>query len=229
MISKGLVEAARKVARKNVSVLAPYAKQGIPIIGTEPSCILTLRDEYKDLLPNDENVTAVAENSFMIDEYLAKLQAEDVLGINWKTNTGPEVFFHGHCHQKALIGVEPSMSILSTAGCRPTESGAGCCGMAGSFGYEKEHYEVSKKIGEERLFPAIEEISLDVQISVAGVSCRQQIEHFTSRSTRHIAEVLASRVDTNRPWKAPLLPPPDNIEPTEEIEVFATSQSEGPA
>jgi FAD/FMN-containing dehydrogenase/Fe-S oxidoreductase len=229
MLSKGLVEAARKVARKNVALLAPYAKQGIPIIGTEPSCILTLRDEYKDLLPNDENVLAVAENSFMIDEYLAKLEAEDELGISWKTNTGPEVFFHGHCHQKALIGVEPSMSILKSAGCRPTESGAGCCGMAGSFGYEKEHYDVSKKIGEERLFPAVEAISLDVQVSVAGVSCRQQIEHFTNRSTRHIAEVLASRVDTNRPWTAPFLPPPDDIEPTEEAEVFATSQSEGPA
>ncbi|MEJ7838873.1 MAG: heterodisulfide reductase-related iron-sulfur binding cluster, partial [Thermomicrobiales bacterium] len=229
MLSKGLVESARKVARKNVALLAPYAKKGIPIIGTEPSCILTLRDEYKDLLPNDANVQVVAENSFMIDEYLAKLDAEGELGINWKTNSGPEVFFHGHCHQKALIGVEPSMAMLHSAGCRPTESGAGCCGMAGSFGYEKEHYDVSKKIGEERLFPSIEATSVDVQVSVAGVSCRQQIEHFTSRSTRHIAEMLASRIDTDKPWKAPTLPVPEDIEPTEEVEVFAKSQSDGPA
>jgi FAD/FMN-containing dehydrogenase/Fe-S oxidoreductase len=229
MLSKGLVDAARKSARRNVALLAPYAKQGVPIIGTEPSCILTLRDEYKDLLPNDENVQAVAENSFMIDEYLAKLDAEGELGITWRSNTGPEVFFHGHCHQKALIGIGPSMSILNAAGCRPTESGAGCCGMAGSFGYEKEHYDVSKKIGEERLFPAIDQTPMDMHISVAGVSCRQQIEHFTGRSTRHIAEVLASRVDTNRPWKPELLPTPDEIEPTKEVEVFAKSQSEGPA
>jgi FAD/FMN-containing dehydrogenase/Fe-S oxidoreductase len=200
MLSKGLVEAARKTARKNVSVLAPYAKQGIPIIGTEPSCILTLRDEYNDLLPNDPDVEVLAQSSFMIDEFLAKLDSVGDLGINWKENTGPEVFFHGHCHQKALIGVGPSMAILSAAGCRPTESGAGCCGMAGSFGYEAEHYEVSKKIGEERLFPAIEDTAMDVQISVTGVSCRQQVEHFTGRGTRHIAEVLASRIDHRKPW-----------------------------
>lgn len=200
MLSKGLVDSARKSARRNISVLAPYVKQGIPIIGTEPSCILTLRDEYKDLLPGDADVMALAENSFMIDEFLAKLEKDDDLGITWKTNTGPEVFFHGHCHQKALIGVGPSMSILSASGCRPTESGAGCCGMAGSFGYETEHYEISRKVGEERLFPAIEETSVEVQVSVAGVSCRQQIEHFTGRNTKHIAEVLAARIDPKAAW-----------------------------
>ncbi|HYI25764.1 MAG TPA: FAD-linked oxidase C-terminal domain-containing protein [Thermomicrobiales bacterium] len=204
MLSKGLVDAARKSARRNVSVLAPYAKQGIPIVGTEPSCILTLRDEYRDLLPDDPEVAALATNSFMIDEFLAKLEASGDLGITWKESTGPEVFFHGHCHQKALIGVGPSMSILSASGCRPTESGAGCCGMAGSFGYETEHYDVSKKIGEERLFPAIADTSMDVQVSVAGVSCRQQIEHFTSRPTRHIAEVLASRIDPRHAWAPPV-------------------------
>jgi len=200
MLSKGLIDAARKSARRNVSVLAPYAKRGIPIIGTEPSCILTLRDEYKDLLPNDPDVVALGENSYMIDEFLAKLEGTGDLGITWKESTGPEVFFHGHCHQKALIGVGPSMAIMGAAGCRPTESGAGCCGMAGSFGYEAEHYDVSQKIGEERLFPAIEETSMDVQLSVAGVSCRQQIEHFTGRSTRHIAEVLASRIHADHQW-----------------------------
>jgi Fe-S oxidoreductase len=201
MLSKGLVDAARKSARKNVGLLAPYAKRGIPIIGTEPSCILTLRDEYRDLLPNDPDVEVVADKAYMIDEFLAMLDAEEDLGITWKSNTGPEVFFHGHCHQKALIGVGPSMAILAASGCRPTESGAGCCGMAGSFGYEAEHYDVSRKIGEERLFPAIAETPMDVQISVAGVSCRQQIEHFTERSTKHIAEVLAGRIAPKHVWQ----------------------------
>ena len=201
MLSKGLVDAARKVARRNVNVLAPYAKQGIPIIGTEPSCILTLRDEYKDLLPDNPDVEVLARHSYMIDEYLAMLDKSGDLGITWKGATGPEVFFHGHCHQKALIGVGPSIAILESSGCRPTESGAGCCGMAGSFGYETEHYEVSRKIGEERLLPAINETSMDVQISVAGVSCRQQIEHFTERSTTHIAEVLAERIAPNHVWQ----------------------------
>ncbi|HWV34997.1 MAG TPA: hypothetical protein VNZ55_05145, partial [Thermomicrobiales bacterium] len=110
----------------------------------------------------------------------------------------------------------PSMAILKASGCRPTESGAGCCGMAGSFGYEAEHYEVSKKIGEERLFPAIEQTSMDVQISVAGVSCRQQIEHFTERPTRHIAEVLASRIDPRHRWQPSKPTPQPGVPATEE-------------
>jgi Fe-S oxidoreductase len=231
MISKGLVDAARKSAKRNVSVLAPYAKQGIPIIGTEPSCILTLRDEYKDLLPNDPDVAALATNSFMIDEFLAKLESTGDLGITWKDNTGPEVFFHGHCHQKALIGIGPSMEILAASGCRPTESGAGCCGMAGSFGYEAEHYEISKKVGEERLFPAIADTAMDVNISVAGVSCRQQIEHFTERSTRHIAEVLACRIAPGHVWQPPVVPEEAEIEvePTLEVVAHEEQVGEGPA
>jgi Fe-S oxidoreductase len=200
-LSKGLVDVARKSARRNVQVLAPYAKQGIPILGTEPSCILTLRDEYRDLLPRDDDRNAVASQSFMIDEFLAKLHADGTLGIGWKDDTGPEVLFHGHCHQKALIGVGPSMAMLTEGGCRPTESGAGCCGMAGSFGYEVEHYEISRKVGEERLFPTIRETPTNVTLSVAGVSCRQQIEHFTNRRSKHIAEVLAERIDPSHRWE----------------------------
>ncbi len=191
MLSKGLVSEARKSARRNVELLAPHARMGIPIIGTEPSCILTLRDEYIDLLPGNEDAQLVAKHAFMIDEYLAKLDADGELGINWLEESGDEVFFHGHCHQKALIGMGPSMAILKSAGCSATESGAGCCGMAGSFGYETEHYEVSKRIGEERLFPAINHLNSATTVAVAGVSCRQQIDHFTGRDTRHIAEVLA--------------------------------------
>ena len=200
-LSKGLVDVARKSARRNVQVLAPYAKQGIPIVGTEPSCILTLRDEYRDLLPDDEDMQAVAGKAFMFDELLSELDAKNDLGIAWKTNTGPEVLFHGHCHQKALIGVGPSMAMLKASGCRPTESGAGCCGMAGSFGYEEEHYDVSRKIGEERLFPTIRETPMDVTISTVGVSCHQQVEHFTHRRTKHLVEVLADRIRPDHVWR----------------------------
>lgn len=201
MLSKGLVNDARKVARKNVALLAPHARAGIPIVGTEPSCVLTFRDEYRDLLPGDSDAEIVASQTFMIDEFLAKLAAEDNLGIEWTGGSTPEVFFHGHCHQKALIGMAPSMAILKSAGCSASESGAGCCGMAGSFGYEAEHYEVSRKIGEERLFPAIAATYPGAAIAVAGVSCRQQIEHFTGRKTQHIAEVLASRIAPGHVWK----------------------------
>lgn len=240
MLSKGLIEAARKNARKNVSVLADYAREGIPIVGTEPSCILTLRDEYGDLLPDDPDMKAVASQAYMIDEFLGKLEADGELGINWKTNTGPEVFFHGHCHQKAMIGVEPSMAMLTASGCRPTESGAGCCGMAGSFGYEAEHYEISRKVGEERLFPALRETPTTVTVAVAGVSCHQQIEHFTGRTTQNIVEVLADRIDPYRPWTPAStgtsvvdqdLPDPSLAtgEPTPEETAHAKQQDDGPA
>jgi FAD/FMN-containing dehydrogenase/Fe-S oxidoreductase len=207
MLSKGLVDEARRAARRNVSLLAAHAHAGTPIIGTEPSCILTLRDEYLDLLPGDANAQVVAKNSFMIDEFLANLEKEGTLGIGWSARQGPEVLFHGHCHQKALIGMAPSMTILKSSGCTVQETGAGCCGMAGSFGYETEHYEVSKKIGEERLFPKVESVNRQTVVAVAGVSCRQQIEHFTDRRTQHIAEVLASRIKPGHVWQAPVSVP----------------------
>jgi Fe-S oxidoreductase len=110
------------------------------------------------------------------------------------------VLFHGHCHQKSVIGMKPSMQVLRLAGLDARESGAGCCGMAGSFGFEAEHYEVSRKIGEERLFPAVRASDEDAVIAIAGVSCRQQIEHFTDRRTLHIAEVLAEQVRPGHRW-----------------------------
>ena len=201
MLSKGLVQDARRVARRNVALLAPYAKRGIPVIGTEPSCILTLRDEYADLLPDDPDVAVLADQSFMVDEFLAKLASAGDLGIDWLTRLGPEVLFHGHCHQKALIGVSPSLAILSESGCRPRETGAGCCGMAGSFGYEAEHYDVSRKIVEDRLLPAVMAASAETVVAVAGVSCRQQIEHFADQTPQHIAEVLADRIAPGHVWR----------------------------
>lgn len=201
MLSKGLVTEARKLARRNVQLLAPYAKRGIPVVGSEPSCILTLRDEYADLLPNDPDVAVVAANSFMIDEFLAKLADEGDLGIDWLTREGPEVLFHGHCHQKALIGITGSLGILRESGCRPRETGAGCCGMAGSFGYETEHYDVSKKIVEDRLLPAVMAATPETVVAVAGVSCRQQIEHFADQTPQHIAEVLADRIAPGHVWR----------------------------
>ncbi len=229
MLSKGLVEEARALARRNVAVLAPYAHQGIPIVGTEPSCILTLRDELKDLLPNDADVTAIAAETYMIDEFLAKLDQAGDLGIRWRAEPGGDVLFHGHCHQKALIGMGPSMAILAAAGCAAKESGAGCCGMAGSFGYEAEHYDVSRKVGEERLFPTVAATAAETVISVAGVSCRQQIEHFTARKARHIAEVLAARIAPGHVWSARAPEPvPDSVEPTPESLAHARNTGAGP-
>ena len=193
MLSKGMIEAARKQALQNVSELASYVKDGIPIVGTEPSCILSFRDEYIDLLPENEEAQILSHNSYVLDEFLLKLHKSGELNIAWK-DTGPNVFYHGHCHQRALIGNNSALDMLSLSGCNVTESGAGCCGMAGSFGYESEHYEVSKTIAEDRLLPAISEMSPDTVITVSGISCHHQIEHFSVRKTKHIAQVLAEQI-----------------------------------
>lgn len=193
MLSKGMIEPARERALKNVYLLAPYAKEGTPIVGTEPSCILTFRDEYIDLLPQDEDAEILSKNSYMIDEFLLKLHGSDELGINWK-KTGPKVLFHEHCHQRSLISSKSAMQMLSISGCEVTESGAGCCGMAGSFGYESEHYDISKTIAEDRLLPAIRNTSAETVIAVSGVSCGHQIEHLSERQTKHLAQVLADQI-----------------------------------
>ncbi|MCX7623026.1 MAG: FAD-binding protein [Thermomicrobium sp.] len=197
MISKGLLRDAQRLARENVAVLAPFARAGIPIVGTEPSCILTFRDEYPDLLPDSEDVEIVAQQSFLLDEFLARAMERDGLALPWKEQPGPRVLFHGHCHQKALVGTKAALSLLQAAGCRVEESGAGCCGMAGSFGYEAEHYEVSEKIGADRLFPKVLEQPADTVIGVMGVSCREQIAHFTRCRPQHLAEILAARLATS--------------------------------
>ena len=189
MISKGLIEDARAVARQNVSALVPYVEKGIPVLGCEPSCLLTLRDEYLDLLQGAA-VEKLAANSWMVDEFLVKTNREGGLKLPF---SGPpkKVLFHGHCHQKAHIGSAPSLQALRLVpGLEVAEINSGCCGMAGSFGFEKEHYAISEKIGGERLFPAVEKAGDDTEIAVSGVSCRQQIDHFTRRTPRHVVEVL---------------------------------------
>jgi Fe-S oxidoreductase len=194
MISKGMIEEARANAVYNVNLLAPYAEQGIPIIGCEPSCILTLRDEYPDLV-FDKGVKAVAANSFMIEEFLARLHGQGELQLPFK-ETPRKLLLHGHCHQKALIGTGPSLSVLRLApGFEVEEVDSGCCGMAGSFGFEHEHYDISQAIGSRRLFPAVEAkrkaTDGDFDVVAAGVSCRQQVEHFTGKRPKHLVEVLA--------------------------------------
>jgi Fe-S oxidoreductase len=194
MISKGMIEAARANAIYNVNLLAPYAEEGIPIIGCEPSCILTLRDEYPDLM-SDKRVETVAAHSFMIEEFLTRLHEQGDLHLPF-TDVKRQLLLHGHCHQKALIGTGPSLRMLRLPpGFEVEEVDSGCCGMAGSFGFEQEHYNVSQAIGSRRLFPAVEAkrqaTNDDFDVVAAGVSCRQQVEHFTGKRPKHLVEVLA--------------------------------------
>ena len=193
MISKGLLDKSKAHARSNVDLLYTYAERGIPIVGCEPSCLLTLRDEYPDLL-RDESSRAVAENSHLIDEFISALHERGELGLTF-TDVEKKVLFHGHCHQKALVGTKHSMAALRLPpGYQVEEVNSGCCGMAGSFGYEKEHYDVSMAIGQQHLFPAVEAKGDDWEVAVMGISCRQQIEHGTGRTARHLVEVLRDAV-----------------------------------
>jgi len=194
MISKGLLDDATANAVANIDQLYAYAEQGIPVIGCEPSCLLTFKDEYPQLV-RDERANKVAENSYMIDEFLMKLQEDGKLELTLG-KLKKKVLFQAHCHQKAEVGTATSMAALRLApGYQVELINAGCCGMAGSFGYEKEHYDLSMKIGEEALFPAIRAKDEDWEVAVMGVSCRQQVEDGTGRRARHLAEVLADALE----------------------------------
>jgi len=189
MISKGMLKEVKANARYNVEKLSAYANQGIPIVGCEPSCLLTFRDEYPDLI-DDERATLVAKDSFLLEEFLLRLHEKGELDLRFN-GSKRKLLFHGHCHQKALVGSAPSLKVLRLPGFEVEEVDSGCCGMAGSFGYEAEHYEISMAVGERRLFKAIRERGSEVEIVANGVSCRQQIVHGTGRRAKHIAEVLA--------------------------------------
>jgi FAD/FMN-containing dehydrogenase/Fe-S oxidoreductase len=189
MLSEGLVDAARENARRNLDLLTPLVDRGVPLVGLEPSCILTMRDDYQKLLPNDERVEKLAEATRLFEEALLELDAELPL------RDGSPVLLHGHCHQKALVGTKPTEEVLALApGTEVTVVDSGCCGMAGQFGYKKGHYEVSMKMGERRLFPAVREANESVIIA-PGTSCREQISGGTGRHPQHPAVYLANRLD----------------------------------
>jgi FAD/FMN-containing dehydrogenase/Fe-S oxidoreductase len=189
MISKGLLDEAAACARFNVDLLYPYAEQGIPIVGCEPSCLLTLKDEYPELLKDDRS-RKVAEHSFLFEDLLMRLKDKGELDLEFQ-DLPKKVLFHGHCHQKALVGTANSLRALRLPpGYQVEQTNAGCCGMAGAFGYEKEHFQISMTIGEQTLFPAVRAKGPDWEVAVTGISCRQQIEQGTGRPARHLVEVL---------------------------------------
>ncbi|MDA2935067.1 FAD-binding protein, partial [Acidobacteria bacterium AH-259-D05] len=191
LISTGQLGAVKKKGPVLIRALKEYANQQIPIVVLEPSCLATLRDDYPDLLDNKPACQLVVEHLLSLEEFLS---GDEVWPrLTDRMGEGPaEILFHGHCQQKALVGTESSLKTLgSLKETRLREVDSGCCGMAGSFGYEKKHYQISEKIGERRLFPAVRDASPDTEIVASGFSCRSQIRHFTGRSAKHLAETLA--------------------------------------
>lgn len=197
-ISKGNLKRAKKIAKKNVRLLREKINSDCQMVGIEPSCILTFRDEYPDLVPAEWRQTAkdLGSNCLLYDEFLCqemeagRISKEDFLADE------VEIWLHGHCHQKALVGIEPTVRMFSLLrGAKLNVIPSGCCGMAGSFGYEKEHYQTSLAIGEMVLFPAIrravEKSGIVPMVVVApGTSCRQQIKDGTGVSAVHPVEIL---------------------------------------
>jgi len=188
MISKGMLAEARDNAAWNVERLFPHAEKGFAIVGLEPSCLLTLRDEYPELV-RSEKAKIVASRSFLFEEFISSERKAGRLSLTFAGN-GRKALLHGHCHQKALVGTAPTVEALSWAGFDVTEVDSGCCGMAGSFGFEKEHYDLSATIANRRLAPAVRAADPGVEIVASGISCRQQIDHVAGRKAKHPAEVL---------------------------------------
>ena len=197
LISKGLLPEAKQLIQRNVGLLDQYASQGVPILGLEPSCLLTLVDEYPDLFPS-EATARVARQARLIEAFLAEHWPESLprgtatTGTSGSTPGAPQVLLHGHCQQKALVGTGATRRALTeVAGLEVREVDSGCCGMAGSFGYE--HYDVSQQIGERVLFPAVRAHAAqgaDHVICAPGFSCRHQIAEGTERRAWHPIELL---------------------------------------
>ena len=189
MISKGLVDQARGAAQAIIEQLYPLVERGMPIIGLEPSCILTFKDEYLSLLPNDDRAKEVANAAITFEEFVMDKDVRGEFELAFKA-VDKKVLLHGHCHQKSLVGTEPVRKVLEMVGFEVDEVDSGCCGMAGSFGYEKEHYEISMAMAERRLLPAIRAAGEDSLVVASGTSCRAQILHGAGHQALHTAQVL---------------------------------------
>jgi len=194
-VSKGLLGDAAKLAGHNIELLAPYAKQGIPIVGCEPSVMAMLADEYLDLIPG-EDARAVASAAMMLDEFIVREAESGSLKMGFDEKPR-HILFHGHCQQKATFGTENTHKMLKLIpNCTVEEIDSGCCGMAGSFGYEQEHYDLSIQLAEMSLAPAVRAADAATIICAMGTSCREQIVHTTARPPLHPIQVFADALQS---------------------------------
>lgn len=195
-LSKGLVDDAKRKAGGLVSLLDETSEPGTPIVGCEPSCVFTLRDETLSLLPEDSRAREVADRVYQIEDLLADAVDNGDLELDpssWPAHR--RILFHGHCHQKAEVGTAATVRLLRRIpGAEVDELDAGCCGMAGSFGFEAEHYELSMTVGNDRLFPAVNAEAGSTIVVATGVSCRQQILHGTERQAYHPVSLVSAAV-----------------------------------
>jgi len=190
-ISKGFLKEAKIVCNKNIICLKDIISDEAPLIGIEPSAILTFRDEYLRLADDKTSAEKIAKNAFTIEEFLDSENKKGTIDTTLFSSEVKEIKIHGHCHQKALSGMLPTFSILNIPqNYNVAILNTGCCGMAGSFGYEKEHYDLSMQVGEDTLFPKIRNCSKETEIAAPGTSCRHQIFDGTKRIAKHPITIL---------------------------------------
>ncbi len=192
-LSKGLLRKAKKIANKNIELLKNEVSLVKPLVGIEPSGILTFRDEYPDLAnpENKESAKSLANSTFLFEEFIAEEIEKGHITHDQFTDSPLKIKLHGHCQQKALVGTGSSKTMLSLpVNYNVDEIPSGCCGMAGSFGYEEEHYNLSMKVGELVLFPEVRKASTEYLISAPGTSCRHQIKDGTGKEAKHPLVIL---------------------------------------
>ncbi|MCR8668176.1 FAD-binding protein [Aestuariibaculum sp. M13] len=190
-LSKGLLEKAKKVANENVTVFKGLISSETPLIGIEPSAILSFKDEYLKLADDKTSAEAIAKHVFLIEEFIQMEIKSGNIKSEQFTSESKTIKFHGHCHQKSIGNQLSSFDVLNLPkNYKVTIIPSGCCGMAGSFGYEKEHYEVSMNVGKQTLFPAVRKASMETIISANGTSCRHQIKDGTNREAKHPITIL---------------------------------------
>ena len=196
LISKGLLRQAKETQTRLVAKLAGPAADGVPIVGCEPSCVLTLKDELRSLSSKVVGVEDIARQTRLVDELLVEAIDDGALELDPEAEVaGHRILFHPHCHQKAASAAAGSVALLERLpGSEVVTLDAGCCGMAGSFGFEQSHYDLSLSIGRMRLFPSVEAAGPDTLIAATGVSCRQQIAHGTGREARHPVTLVHAAV-----------------------------------
>jgi Fe-S oxidoreductase len=197
-LSAGLVEEGRAEAKRLMAAMLPYALRGVPIVGLEPSCLFALKDELASLLPGAD-AAAIGERAQLFEAFLASEHAAGRLDLKLKALPQSQALLHGHCHQKAFGAISPVMDVLKLIpGAKPELIESSCCGMAGSFGYEASHYEVSMQMAELSLLPAVR-AQPDAMVVADGTSCRHQIKDGAQREAVHVAVLLARQLGSAQP------------------------------
>ncbi|MDQ4130362.1 MAG: heterodisulfide reductase-related iron-sulfur binding cluster, partial [Actinomycetota bacterium] len=186
----GMLPTARAFLNRLVDGLRPYAREGVQVVGVEPSCVAAFRDELPNMLPHDHDARRLSQQTLTLNEFL------DRHATDWEPpKLHRKAIVHGHCHHEAIMGLTADQSVLSKLGLDYEVLDSGCCGVAGSFGFEEEHYDISVGIGERRLLPAVRDAARDALVIADGFSCKTQIEELSERRGLHTAQVIKMAMD----------------------------------